>query len=389
MLLFSFLGVLFIPFTFRHIRIHSRITQFFFEDLILFIHSHFEGISLKNPAVSSDSTTLYLLFVILFVISILFVSLFSRFGFWTKNSQRIEQAIQIVLVYYLSVVMLKYGFDKIFKAQFYLPEPNTLYTPLGMLDKDILYWSTMGTSRIYNILIGLMEVIPAVLILFRRTRILGLLLLTVVLINVVFVNFGFDISVKLYSLFLLLLCLLLLAPSFNTLTHFFILNQSSHLVPITGKNLLNSKTNSLVLKSILIVLLFTESLLPYIRSGHYNDDIAPRNYLHGAYEVMNIDPPSALKVKRIFIHRKSYFIFQYADDSMEDFYLESKPDQGRLDLLSYEGETIPVQYTYSDSTKILELHFENMGTTITSKALPWRDLPLLQPLFHWTVDGIE
>ena len=47
----------------------------------------------------------------------------------------------------------------------------------------------------------LLEILAAVLILIKRTRLMGLLLSLGILINVVAVNFGFDISVKLFSLF--------------------------------------------------------------------------------------------------------------------------------------------------------------------------------------------
>jgi hypothetical protein len=209
-LVFSLLGVLFIPFSFRYLHFQAESTKFLFEDLILFIASTFDTIRISNPEVSSDSTTFYLLMVLLFCIAIFFVTAFSRFDIWQKNETRILQGIQLVLTFYLSVIMLKYGFDKIFKAQFYLPEPNTLFTPLGLLDKDIAYWSTMGASRVYNVFMGLAEVIPAILLFFSRTRIFGLFILLGVLTNVVFVNFGFDISVKLYSSFLWLICFLLL-----------------------------------------------------------------------------------------------------------------------------------------------------------------------------------
>src|SRR5205085_9499653 len=108
-----------------------------------------------------------------------------------------------LFIYYLCLQLLKYGVDKIFKNQFYLPEPNTLFTPAGMLDKDILYWSTMGTSYGYNIFLGSLEIAAALFILIKRTRLIGLLLSLGILINVTEVNFGFDISVKLFSLFLL------------------------------------------------------------------------------------------------------------------------------------------------------------------------------------------
>jgi len=38
-------------------------------------------------------------------------------------------------------MLLNYGTDKLFLEQFYKPDANILFTPLGFLDSDILFWS--------------------------------------------------------------------------------------------------------------------------------------------------------------------------------------------------------------------------------------------------------
>ena len=395
LLFFALLGVLFVPFSFRNWHFQSAITQFIFEDIILLTASQFKGVTVANPEITSDSTTLYLLFFILFIVAIIGNTIFSFFKPWNTYKNRIFKIVQLVLTYYLVVILLKYGFDKIFKAQFYLPEPNTLYTPLGMLDKDILYWSTIGASYTYNVLIGLTEIIPALMMLYHKTRNLGLLMLSGVLVHVVFINFGFDISVKLFSSFLLFISLLLLVPSFKRLLHFFVLNMATTLPYLTGKQLITSNLHRFSIKAIIILFLFTESLLPYLKSGHYNDDLVPRNYLHGAYDITEIEANQKegnrqnLNLKRFFIHRHNYFIFQYQDDTMEDFRLEVDQAENQFLLTSYDGETILLEYSYSESSKILKIWSEELGLVVSGEALAWGDLPLLQPLFHWTVDGVE
>jgi hypothetical protein len=314
---------------------------------------------------------------------------------WKKHNATIVQVIQLVLPFYLSVIMLKYGFDKIFKAQFYLPEPNTLFTPLGMLDKDIAYWSTMGVSRTYNMFMGLAEVIPAILLFFGRTRIFGLFILLGVLTNVVFVNFGFDISVKLYSSFLWLICFLLLVPSFQSFLRFFIFNKTASLPSMSGKTFIESRTKRIVLKGSIIFLFFAESLSPYVLSGQYNDDEIPRHPLHGAYKVVDVElkigeeDKFEMDLKRLFVHRNNYLILQYNDDRMEDFYLEIEPTKEQFIVTNYEGERMVLPYKYSQTSKTLSLQFSDLGMTVHAESIPWRDLPLLQPLFHGTVDEVE
>ena len=392
--LFAFLAILFIPFSFQYSTIQSAITKFLFEDLIVCTAKKAGNILIVNPEISSDSVTLYLLFFILFLIAVMAVSVLSFFDFWKTHKNFIFKAIQLIITYYLACVMLKYGFDKIFKSQFYLPEPNTLFTPLGMLDKDILFWSTMGTSYSYNVFMGLMEVISALMLLYHRTRILGLFILSGVLLNVVFINFGFDISVKLYSSFLLLLCLLLLSPFLKTIWQFFILHKTTMLNNFAEKKWIASKSLRLILKTIVIFFIFMESLYPYLLRTQYNDDNEFRNELHGAYEVLKTQQENTQNtsvnqnIKRIFIHRQNYLIFQYQDDTMEDFYLEINPVKKQFVLKGYKGETIVFEYKYSQNSKILELKSIETGISIHSKSLDWKKLPVLKPLFHWTVDEI-
>lgn len=395
LILFSFLGIVFIPFSFQYLNIQSVIAKFLFQDLIVYTVTKMENITISNPEITSDSTTLYGLFFVLLFLSLIFTIVFSFLNFWKKHKNQINKVFQIVLTYYLACVMLKYGFDKIFKVQFYLPEPNTLYTPLGMLDKDILFWSTMGTSYSYNIFMGLMEVIPALMLFFNKTRILGLFILLGVLMNVVFINFGFDISVKLYSLFLLLICFLLLVPNFKKLIHFFISNEPTILSRFKGSDIINSKSTRIAIKTLIIFFIFTESLFPYIRNQNFNNDNTIQNPLRGAYEVVKIEKNKTsknsvnLKIKRIFIHRDNYFIFQYTDDTMEDFYLEINETRNQFTLTNYNGEKISLNYQFVENSKTLAIYSPELGINIYSKSLPWKKLPLIQPLFHWTVDEVH
>lgn len=395
LLLFYLLGIFFIPFSFTYPNVQPQITKFLFEDLILFLASNFKNISLINSAISSDSTTFYWLLLVLFFLAIVLAIIFSFLDFPIKRQSQIMAAIQLLMTFYLSLIMLKYGIDKVFQKQFYLPEPNILFTPLGMLDKDILFWSTMGVSYTYNLFMGLLEVIPALLLLSNKTRILGIFILSGVLLNVVFINFGFDISVKLYSLFLLFCCFLLLAPSAHAFLHFFVLHKPAQLKGINGETITPSKNIRLSLKGLMMIGFFVESLFPYIQAEEYHDNSATRKYLHGAYEILEVKKEKKYEktlntnIKRVFIHRHNYFIFQYADDSMQDFHLEIKPNKSEFILTDYDGKQMKLQYHYSENSKILEFKFVDYGITFYSKSLLWQDLPLLQPLFHWTVDEIH
>ena len=137
-------------------------------------------------------------------------------------------------------------------------------------------------------------------------------------------------------------------------------------------------------------------LFPFIKSGNYNDDSAPRPYLHGAYEVeqfvLNGDSLAPLtndkkRWRRIFIHRRSYFIVQNMQDKMKDFKLSSDKEKGLLILKDYDNSESQLNFQYSNKDSILIINGRLKGNEISiiAKQLDLSKLPLSNPKFHWTV----
>jgi hypothetical protein len=144
---------------------------------------------------------------VLIALSLLLGVFSSPFIHWICSKWKLHPTalLKTVLAAILFFFLFKYGWDKITKGQFYMPEPNTLFTPFGKLSKDIAYWSLVGSSYPYTVSLGIIEVVAALLLLFKRTQFLASLLAVVIFGQVVLINFSFDISVKLFygSLFLL------------------------------------------------------------------------------------------------------------------------------------------------------------------------------------------
>jgi len=393
---FLFLCVLFIPFPFYLFSFQQEITSFLFGPAITFLLQTGWGIDTVNNKISSDSQNLYALVLLLFILATIISLILTNLKNWQVYRDRIFQIIRLVFTYYLALQLLKYGFHKLFKAQFYLPEPNTLYTPLGQVSKDLMFWSTMGTSYGYNVFMGLLEIIPAILLLFRKTRLLGLLIAFPVLLHVVAINFGFDISVKVYSIFLCGLAFILLFPYFKKLFGFIVLGKTDF-IESPEILMLRKPAIRLGLKTFMIALIFIEALMPYFMTMQFNDDNSPRPYLHGAYEVQNVFlnkekvDPSVLAIKRIFVHRNGYLIFQNTEDQMQDFKLKTDTIKKELILQDYQGEETKLQFNYFEKDSLLELQFFRNGKEywLYAKALDWQNLPALQKDFHWTIEGVE
>ncbi len=372
------MGIILIPFSFHLIYFHTEAIRWLFGKSI-FLFAQKLGFHPQLNDLSSDSIGLYLLVVFLIFLSITLSFIVRSI----LNQQRQEQLFQFAVnlaAFYLSLLLFKYGFDKLFKVQFNQPEPNLLYTPMGLLDKDILFWSTMGSSRAYNIFMGSMEVIPAILLLFRRTRIFGAFIAVGVMLNVVAINFTFDISVKLFSGFLLFLALVVSWKGMKQIFELFILHKE--VKPENSSTIPNVKKRDKWIKTLIVSLLLLEALFPYLKSGVYNDDNAPRPFLHGAYQV---DMDQDTHLKRVFIHRDGYLILQTKDDQFSDFKLEIKPVKNQMIICDYDGKTSKVYYSLQNDLLTLNLPGKT-NNKITFKKLDHRNLPLLQHQFHWTVD---
>jgi hypothetical protein len=347
-------------------------------------------------ALLSDSTGLYVHVLVLTLISLISCIV------WSSYDKRVEYQkalywVSTIVTYYLAMQMFFYGFNKVFNWQFYLPEPNTLYTTVGDTPRDLLYWSSMGTSPVYSMFAGLTEVVAALLLLFRSTRLLGAIFTMGIMTNVVMINFGFDISVKLFSSFLLLLSIFIIAPDFKRLLAFFVQRetvQNERWVPqFSTKN----KKFYWAGKAIVIWLMLFNVLANYFIQNNFNDDLAERPPLHGAYEVaaysVNGETIAPLMTnnqrwKRMFIHRQGYFITQTMTDEMQDYKLQYDLPQQQLVIEDYYRKKTAVLNFELTSNEMLTLNGVVEGDTlnVVLKKLDHENLKLLKNEFHWTVD---
>ncbi len=275
--------------------------------------------------------------------------------------------------WFLALQLLEYGFDKVFKHQFYLPEPNTLYTPLGQLPSDLAYWSVMGASHAYSVFAGLLEVLPGLLLLWGRTRLVGGILAAAVLANVLALNIGFDISVKLWSSFLLLLAGLVAAPGLRTAYYALVRERYRPARPVRPAGWQGRWVGAL--RGVGLGVLLLETAGPFVAEGSFNDDQLPRPSLHGAYAVAALRPTAAVP-QRVFVHRQGYFITQAADGQLQDYKLTYAP--GRLLLRGETGRSGQLRYTMSPTGLHLVGTLGADSVNWLARPLPWRALPLLR-----------
>lgn len=143
-----------------------------------------------------------------------------------RDDERIGEWLRVFVRYSLAAAMIVYGAHKIFSAQFGTPGPEQLLRTYGDSSPMGLLWTFMGYSRVYTLFAGLAEMAGGLLLVPRRTALLGALLSFGVLANVVLLNFCYDVPVKLFSSHLLGMAALLILPDLRRLAYFFLWNRT-------------------------------------------------------------------------------------------------------------------------------------------------------------------
>lgn len=405
LLVFVVLFAITLPFPLHFFPAVGFFVSDFFQSINEFTATNIFGVNFKFISnIESDSLGLYIHCFHLSLISLLLSFAWSKW-FLRFSENQILYFLQVSASYILAFFLLKYGVDKIFKVQFYFPEPNTLFTPLGYLSKDILFWSTVGSSYSYSLISGILEIIPALLLLNRKTRLLGASIAFGVMLHVVIINFSFDISVKILSSYLLILSLILILPYAKSLFSIF-LNQAEKFTRPEFENINPTKNRfQKLLKAILIAAMLFESLYFFAENNIYNDDLTPRPKFHGAYQVKsNFGLTSIAQktdskyfgkidaLKRIFIHRRGYLILQFQDEHFHDFPISFneaknswlvKTNIGEF-VLHIQNENNQYYFTWEEidlvNKKPVKFYFE-----LKTEKIDLKNIPLSKPLFHWFV----
>lgn len=123
--------------------------------------------------------------------------------------------------YVLGAVMISFGTMKIMGMQFNtIAGPTSSYRqPLEYLTGIQLTWAFLGYATWLQVMLGIFEVVPAILLLFRRTAFLGAVFLLPMSVSVCLINFGLHLwtNTQLLSLSLLALNLLLISMEWEKL----------------------------------------------------------------------------------------------------------------------------------------------------------------------------
>ena len=114
-----------------------------------------------------------------------------------------------IIRYHVGLTLILYGMAKVLMLQFgemdllNLEDKVGSYTGMGFL------WKFMSYSAFYTKTTGYIEVIGGALLLFRKTTFFGAIISFVAMANVVIIDIGYDVSVKMFAIHLFLMTVIL------------------------------------------------------------------------------------------------------------------------------------------------------------------------------------
>jgi hypothetical protein len=321
----------------------------------------------------SDGIIYWIQIVTLLPASLIIYLIYLKISFRKDN---LTHWLQISLTYILAFFLLKYGADKLFQNQFYPPEPNIAFTPAGQLSKDILFWTSMGTSSIYNNYMALAEIIPGILLLIPKFRKLGIIIAIGVLTNVVAVNYGFNITVKLLSSLLLLIAAYLTLPFIKSLYAFFILNKSAvDSEPLNERHIKNKRYK----KGIITALMLLEILIPYT---NHSKEVNTSSI--GTYEILSNESLFLKDVKRIHIHSKKFLILENHNNEFKDFKYKSF---GSFIQLNTGHQNVSIDLRKNETYRITIVE-DGKKSSAKLREINLKNLPLYQDNLNITREGV-
>lgn len=124
--------------------------------------------------------------------------------------EKIKYLFYWTIIFIVSGSMIVYGISKPVQFQSFKDATN-----LNVSEGHKLMWTFYSYSLIYPIIIGVFEVVGGILLLFSRTRVLGCILLTVILSNIILQDYIYEITALNSAIYYQILILIILVFDFK------------------------------------------------------------------------------------------------------------------------------------------------------------------------------
>jgi len=211
----------------RLVKTFGRVQNYIIDTIINAFNTkamHFRD-GLTNLNNSNDTSFRFVQITLYLILAVTGTIIWSATDRKRQSYYRADYYLKNFIRYFIALISFVYGSIKVFALQMKVPSLTDMALPLGDLTSNRLAWLYVGYSPAYQIFLGLAEVMAGVLLLYRRTVTLGLLVAFGVYVNVMMINLNYNIVVKMFSINLVIMIVYLLITDAQRLTNFFILNK--------------------------------------------------------------------------------------------------------------------------------------------------------------------
>ena len=318
------------------------------------LHTAAPAVELPNGA--GDKTVFWVGQLVTLVLAVAIAAVWSVLDRRRTEYRKAHDWLRVYVRYALGVTMLGYGAFKVIKLQFPAPTLTALLRPYGESSPMGILWKLMGHSYGYNLFTGLAEAVPAAMLFWRRTTTLGALLLVAALANVFALNMAYDVTVKGYSLELLLMAGFLLLPELRRLWDVLVLHRAVPAQPL-GEPFARPglRRAARVLHPLVALYLIATPFWGAWRYARQGGAEGPPVPLFGIYEVESFQrngmelPPlttDPVRWRRFVVDRRGAFTVQAMSDSLLRY-------RGTVDTAAARIAFAPM----TDSTRRTVLHY--------------------------------
>ncbi len=257
----------------------------------------------------------------------------------------------------LAIALLPYALTKIFRTQFTIYPFSYWEVPLSEIPGSLIAWRFLSYNSWFEILLGCFELGGAILLMYRKTYLLGALFLFPIILNIVLVNFGLDLWNQTIKISLLLLFGNLILLAFNWRI---ILTVFKKLIP----EKINSKKEAIIMSLILIV------GIGYFGEKYYNYSLEQNN-LVGDWLENNPNRWDSLESNdQIYFMPQGGIELKIKDEKLTGIYYYSTEDS--VFIMRGTEQLFNGRYK-DDKMELTFINFEPIGKILSFESKPILD----------------
>ncbi len=291
--------------------------------------------------------------------------------------------LTVVIRFYVAFMLMNYGVIKLVHGQMPPPSLSKLMRPLGEFSPMGLAWTFLGFSKGYNIFMGIVEIL-AVLLLFRRTMVLGACITLATSVNIMTINYFYDVPVKMISTALFLLSLFLLLPYMKTFVALFLQGKYGQL-PVPRKPKMDKiwkERGVLIFKIAILAIFGIQQVVGLSTRQKMIDHYMKKSPLYGIYQIDN-----DIQKRATIPNDWSFLIFENDGRvTIRDRYYQAKYEEAKIDTdektVSLNHFTLDYEIMPSGDI-ILKKVWDGKMELVKLTKLHSEELELMKRGFNW------